>query len=105
MNEMGLFIAWCGLSLKIQLSVTLHNKGYGVDITMDDKFNNPFFNAFILRNSEYMNYDLLYGDNKDILFINEDDCCTVSMRQVNNITGDTIFTPKQDELDLIKGAK
>jgi hypothetical protein len=81
------------------------SKGYGVDITMDDKFNNPFFNAFILRNSEYMNYDLLYGDNKDILFINEDDCCTVSMRQVNNITGDTIFTPKQDELDLIKGAK
>lgn len=80
-------------------------KPYGTVTTIEDKFNNPFLNSFILRNSGYMDYELLYMGDKEILFINEVDLCTFNVQYHKEGVGDKTFTPNPNEIDLIKGTK
>jgi hypothetical protein len=61
-----------------------------------DQFKNPYLNAFILKNAQYLNYNFLYSDNTDLLYIDLNDRSTRD-------TTDTPFTPDQGELDLIAG--
>jgi len=57
---------------------------------------NPYYSAFILKHSAYLDYDTLYADDQSILVIDK-----------NNQSGITIieklFTPNENELALIKG--
>lgn len=61
--------------------------------TIDDQYRNQYLNAFILKNAHYLNYDLLYAEDKEILFIDKNGRCSHA--------DDTPFTPDQNELDLI----
>jgi len=70
-------------------------------IPIKEQFECPFLSAFILKNASYLNYDLLYEEDKSILFIDEDNVCT----KYGGSIEDTVFTPKQDELDLINENK
>lgn len=60
-----------------------------------DQYKNPYLNAFILKNAQYLNYDVLYSDDKDILYIDQNGRCSFAE--------DTTFQPKFDELELIAG--
>lgn len=61
--------------------------------TIDDQYRNQYLNAFILKNAHYLNYDVLYADDKEILYIDRNGRCSHA--------DDTPFTPDQDELDII----
>lgn len=63
---------------------------------IEDQFKNQYLNAFILKNAQYLNYNLLYSEDKEILYIDLNDRCI-------RVNDDTTFTPDQGELDLIAG--
>jgi hypothetical protein len=69
-------------------------KNLGHKATIKDTFKDPFFNTFIVRNIEYLDYDLLYKDDQSILIIDKDNECP-------NLMAVDIFEPDQEELDLI----
>lgn len=70
------------------------------DDSIDKTFKNPFLNSFILRNAQYLDYDTLYSNDKNILFINESNTCT-SRKGRRLIGEDTAFIPDPKELELI----
>lgn len=73
-------------------------------LDIERQFKNPFINVFMLKHVNYLNYEVLFNEDKEILYINEDNVCKGYDRNINAISDqDTKFTPNKDELDFIAG--
>lgn len=81
----------------------LKDKNLYSPVSIPEYFDNPYLNTYILRNSAYLTYDLLYGEDQSILFIDKENKCKTN--QHDKVCEDTTYIPDQDELNLINGIK
>lgn len=62
---------------------------------MKKSYKSPVLNTFIIRNAVYFDYEVLYGEDKSI----------VNLHNTSNSNQDSIFTPDDKELSLIKSTE
>jgi hypothetical protein len=62
---------------------------------LQKSYKSPVLNTFLIRNAQYFDYEVLYGEDKSI----------VNLHNTSNGNQDSIFTPDDKELQLIKATE